>query len=111
MPLLASEKMTPRGQSPLERQEVYDRAANSIRAIAEFSNLDLVFTLSERIASAPALGYGARIERALVERNDGSRLLCLFGYGHVPNQMQRRSPSCLPPNDVTVLIAVLDSDD
>jgi hypothetical protein len=37
------------------------------------------------------------------------RLICLFGCGHALIKCNA-DPACLPPNDVTVVIAVLDVD-
>jgi hypothetical protein len=39
-----------------------------------------------------------------------ARLLCLFGCGHALIKCNA-DPACLAPNDVTVVIAVLDVDD
>jgi hypothetical protein len=39
-----------------------------------------------------------------------ARLLCLFGCGHALIECNT-DPAALPPNDVTVVIAVLDADD
>ena len=39
-----------------------------------------------------------------------ARLLCLFGYGHTLIECNA-DPAALPPNDVTMVIAVLDAND